>query len=250
MENKYINLTLENLDQEHVCCAISDKKHQCGVANKKNWLKKRIAEGHVFRKLDAKGKVFIEYAPLEKAWVPVTGENYLYIYCFWVSGSYKKKGHGKDLLQYCIDDAKSQGKSGVCILSAKKKKPFLSDPKYLKKFGFEVVDQIEDYELLAISFDGTNPEFTDSARQQKIDSDNLTIYYSTQCPYINNCIEEVSGYCKDADITLDLIEVNTLEKAKNVPSIFNNWALFNNGQFVTNHLVNEGFFKKMILNQK
>ena len=88
MSEQFINLTIENIDKEHLCCAIADKKHQAGVAVKKNWLKERIAEGHVFRKLDEKGKVFIEYAPLETAWVPVHGDNYLYIYCLWVAGSF------------------------------------------------------------------------------------------------------------------------------------------------------------------
>ena len=74
MSEQFINLTIENIDKEHLCCAIADKKHQAGVAVKKNWLKERIAEGHVFRKLDEKGKVFIEYAPLETAWVPVQRE--------------------------------------------------------------------------------------------------------------------------------------------------------------------------------
>ena len=78
--NEYINLEIENIEKEHICCAIGDKKHQMGVNTKKEWLKERIKEGHVFKKLNAKGKVFIEYAPLEKAWVPIDGENYIYIY--------------------------------------------------------------------------------------------------------------------------------------------------------------------------
>lgn len=88
----YINITTENIATEHLCCAIADKKHQCGVNDKRAWLSERLKEGHVFRKLDQKGKVFIEYAPLEKAWTPVEGTNYLYIYCLWVSGSFKGKG--------------------------------------------------------------------------------------------------------------------------------------------------------------
>lgn len=82
MCEKYINLEMDNITDEHLCCAISDKKHQIGVDAKKAWLSERIPEGHVFRKLDAKGKVFIEYAALETAWVPVNGLNYVYIYCF------------------------------------------------------------------------------------------------------------------------------------------------------------------------
>lgn len=247
MDNKYINLTIENLSDEHICCAISDKKHQLGVECKKQWLKDRIQEGHVFRKLDEKGKVFIEYAPLENAWVPVVGNNYVYIYCLWVSGSFKGKGYGKELLDYCIDSAKSEGKSGVCVISSKKKTPFLSDKKFMQKYGFEVVDEIDDqYELLALSFDGCKPRFTDNAKRQSIDSKKLTIYYGLQCPYIPNCIKEIEEYCSSNKIELDLIKVDTLEKAKNIPCVFNNWAVFNNGKFETLHLLNEGYLKKML----
>lgn len=245
MMNNYINITLDNIDSEHICCAIADKKHQCGVDVKKQWLKDRIPEGHIFRKLDQKGKIFIEYAPLEKAWVPVIGDNYIYIHCLWVSGSFKGRGHGKALLDYCINDAKNQGKSGVCILSSKKKKPFLSEKKYMLKNGFESVDNINDeYELMALSFDGTKPRFAESAKAQRIDTDDLTIYYALQCPYIPNCIEQVRAYCEANNIPLNLIHVDSLKTAKSLPCIFNNWAVFHKGQFVTVHLLNEGFLKK------
>ncbi|MGL4392345.1 MAG: GNAT family N-acetyltransferase [Fusobacteriaceae bacterium] len=247
MENNYINLTLENLEDEHLCCAIADKKHQAGVDCKKKWLKNRIKEGHVFRKLDAKGKIFIEYAPLEKAWVPVEGENYLFIYCLWVSGSFKGKGHGKDLLNYCIENAKKEKKSGICVISSKKKIPFLSDKKFFQSSGFDVVDTIGDnYELLALSFDKTKPNFIESAKKKTITSKSLTIYYGLQCPYIPNCIEQVKNYCENNSIDLNLIEVDTLEKAKKMPCIFNNWAVFHGGEFKTLHLLNEGYLKKML----
>jgi ribosomal protein S18 acetylase RimI-like enzyme len=246
VQNHYINLTLENIENEDLCCAISDKKHQCGVYTKKEWLKDRLLEGHVFRKLNQKGKVFIEYAPLEKAWVPILGDNYIYIYCLWVSGNFKGKGYGKELLQYCIEDAKNKNKSGVCIISSKKKKPFLSDKKFVQKFGFEAVDNIgDDYELLALSFDGTKPNFSETTREQAIQNKNLTIYYGMQCPYIPNCIAQVDSYCKNNNIQLDLFKIDTLEKAKSVPCVFNNWAVFYNGKFKTVHLLNEGYVKKI-----
>ncbi|WP_300363964.1 GNAT family N-acetyltransferase [Fusobacterium sp.] len=246
MNKHFINLTVENIDKEHLCCAISDKKHQMGVSAKKNWLKERIIEGHIFRKLDEKGKVFIEYAPLETAWVPIYGENYLYIYCLWVSGSFKGKGYAKSLIEYCINNAKEKGKSGVCILSSKKKKPYLSDKKFLLKCGFETVDTIKnDYELLALSFNGKKPYFSEKAKEMKINNKELTIYYSLQCPYILNCINQVEEYCNKNNIPLNIIAIDTLEKAKNLPCIFNNWAVFYNGKYKTNYLMNESFLKKM-----
>ena len=63
--NEYINLGPDNIEEEHLCCAIGDPKHQAGVARKKEWLKDRFPDGHVFRKLNARGKTFIEYEPVE-----------------------------------------------------------------------------------------------------------------------------------------------------------------------------------------
>lgn len=101
MSTDFINLTKENLANEHLCCIIRSKKLHPGVEAKREWLFDRLNEGHVFRKLDAKATVFIEYAPLETAWVPITGDNYYYIYCLWVSGSPKGNGYGRALMEYC-----------------------------------------------------------------------------------------------------------------------------------------------------
>ena len=64
-----------------------------------------------------------------------------------------------------------------------------------------------------------------------------------QCPYISNCIEQIKNYCANENIDLDFIEVNSLEKAKQMPCVFNNWAVFYQGKFETLHLLNEGNLK-------
>ena len=46
---------------------------------------------------------------------------------------------------------------------------------------------------------------------------------------------------------MDLVEVDTLEKAKAVPCVFNNWAVFYKGKLMTLHLLNEGYLKKMLV---
>ena len=243
---EYIRVTEENIEKEHICCAISSNR-DVQVVSKKAWLTERFRDGLVFLKSAERGKCFIEYIPAEMAWVPIWAEGYMYIDCLWVAGSYKGKGYGEALLQSCIDDAKAQGKSGICVLSSKKKKPFLSDKKFMLKYGFKVVDSINDeYELLALSLDGSQPQFTADARKQPIENKELTIYYGVQCPYIPNCIEQIYNYCENNQVPLQLIEVDTLEKAKQLPCIFNNWAVFYNGKFETVHLLNEGLLKKLL----
>ena len=44
--NEYINLSLENIEEEHICCAIGDPKHQEGVDCKKEWIKNKLKDGH------------------------------------------------------------------------------------------------------------------------------------------------------------------------------------------------------------
>ena len=49
-----VKLTHENIDKEHICCAISNNK-DIQVISKKNWLKERLEEGLVF----LKGKLWV-----------------------------------------------------------------------------------------------------------------------------------------------------------------------------------------------
>ena len=127
---EYIRVTKDNLEKEHICCAISNNK-DVQVSSKKAWLADRFDEGLVFLKSVERGKCFIEYIPAENAWVPINVDGYMYIDCLWVSGSFKGHGYSTELLDACIEDSKAKGRKGLCILAAAKKKPFLADPKFL-----------------------------------------------------------------------------------------------------------------------
>ena len=137
---EYIRVTKDNIESEHICCAISNNR-DIQVASKKAWLRSRFDEGLVFLKAAERGKCFIEYIPAENAWLPIVAEGYMYIDCLWVSGSFKGHGYSNELLEQCISDSKSKGRVGLCILTSGKKKPFLADPKYLKHKGFSVCDE-------------------------------------------------------------------------------------------------------------
>ena len=86
----YIKVTKDNIEEEHICCAISNN-NDVQVSSKKAWLSDRFDEGLVFLKSVERGKCFIEYIPAENAWNPIDAPGYMYIDCLWVSGSLK--GH-------------------------------------------------------------------------------------------------------------------------------------------------------------
>ena len=111
---EYIKVTNENIDKEHICCAISNN-NDIQVSSKKEWLKEQFREGLVFLKSAERGKCFIEYLPAENAWNLISADGYMYIDCLWVAGSFKGHGYGADLLDACMEDSKSKEKKGYVL---------------------------------------------------------------------------------------------------------------------------------------
>ena len=53
----------------------------------------------------------------------------------------------------------------------------------------------------------------------KIESEELTVYYDMQCPYIYKYIEMIKQYCETNDVPVSFIQVDTLQKAKELPCV-------------------------------
>lgn len=137
----YIEITKDNIEDNHICCALGTKQYEHAVNEKKRWLKARMDEGLVFYRLHERAKVFIEYLPANEAWVPINAPNFMYINCLWVSGRYKNNGHAKRLLDKCIADAKACGMDGIIHIAGKKKLPYLSDKHFFEHMGFTLQDE-------------------------------------------------------------------------------------------------------------
>ena len=229
----YIRITKDNIGREHICCAMSGKQSVV----KKEWLKQRFEEGLVFYRSEEQGKCFIEYIPAENAWVPMEAPGYLYINCLWVSGSMKGHGYSNDLLDECIRDAKTQGRKGLCILSSeKRKKEFLSDPKYIAYKGFSVSDTSETgitLMYLPLDSDAEPPKFKECARHPKAEEDGFVLYYTDQCPYTYYWVPRVEEVAKEHHIPLKVIHITDKESAQNVPAPVTTYALFRDGKFLT-----------------
>ncbi|MCP3921455.1 MAG: GNAT family N-acetyltransferase [Desulfobacterales bacterium] len=233
----YINLTSENIDTEHICCAFSDKKCKESYELKKKWLKKEFENGYVFRRLDERAKVFIEYGPAEKAWVPIKAPNQTLINCFWVSGKYKKNGHGKALLQYAIDDSIAQGKDGLVTIVGTKKFHFMSDTKWFLKQGFEISESTESgFSLLVRKL---NPKAKKVSFNQSVlcappDNKGFVVYYSNRCPFseyhVKNSLAETMG---KRNLPLKVIKFETMEQAQESPTPATIFSIFYKGKFVT-----------------
>ena len=233
-----ISLNKENIDKEHICCAISDKKCRDSYQLKKEWLKKEFDNGYVFRRIDARAKVFIEYGPAEKGWAPIDASNYLLINCFWVSGKYKGNGYGKKLLQMAIDDAKTQNKEGLVTIVGSKKFHFMSDTKWLLRQGFEVVDTTPaGFSLLALAFNkkAESPQFKPCAQSSTIEhTADITVYFSNRCPFSEyHAHESLKETAKKRGLSLEIIKLDTVAKAQASPTPATIFSLYFKGKFIT-----------------
>jgi len=242
---EYIRVTKENIDSEHICCAIASNK-DLQVISKKAWLKERLEEGLVFLKANIRGKCFIEYIPAENAWVPINAENFMHINCFWVAGACKGNGYANELLEQCISDAKVKGKSGITVISSEKKMSFLSDPKYLSYKGFKIADTAKPYfTLMYLPFDenAKAPQFKACAKAPRTDGSGFALYYTSACPYTAKYVPLIEQYALSNGIAFQSIHLDSGEKARNAPVAWTNYALFYNGEYITNEILSEKKFQ-------
>lgn len=217
---EFVKLTHENIDQEHICCAISSNK-DIQVMSKKNWLNDRLDEGLVFLKGNVRGKCFIEYIPAEYAWIPIEAKGYMYIDCLWVSGKFKGQGYSNLLLDACIKDSKENGKKGLVVLSSKKKMGFLSDSKYMGYKGFQTADIAEPYfELMYLPFEkgAELPHFRYTVHEHEAMPKGFVLYYTNQCPFTAKYVPILENMAKTRNVVFQSVHVQTREDAQNAPS--------------------------------
>lgn len=159
-----------------------------------------------------RGKCFIEYIPAENAWNPIDADGYMYIDCLWVAGSFKGNGYSTDLLNACIEDSKNKGKKGLCILAAAKKKPFLADPKF----------------------------------QPHIDDSGYVLYYTSQCPFNAKYVPVLEEVAKEQNVEFKAIHIKSKEMAQNAPTPITTYALFCDGEYISNEQMNDKKFLKLL----
>ena len=172
----------------------------------------------------------------------------MYIDCLWVSGSFKGHGYSNDLLTACIEDSKEKGKKGLCILSSAKKKPFLADPKYLTHKGFSVCDEADNgIQLWYLPFTPNEkiPKFKECARHPHVNKSGYLLFYTSQCPFNAKYVPAVERTAKEYGIAFKAIHIESKEDAQNAPTPITTYALFYNGEYLTNEQMNEAKFLKL-----
>ncbi|MBR0430387.1 MAG: YoaP domain-containing protein, partial [Lachnospiraceae bacterium] len=136
----------------------------------------------------------------------------------------------------------------LCILCASKKKPFLADPKFLKYKGFVVSDEADNgIQLWYMPFDknAKAPVFKECAKHPHIEEKGYVLYYTNQCPFNAKYVPVLEQTAKENGIAFKAIHLESKEEAQNAPTPITNYALFHDGEYVTNEQMNDKKFLKL-----
>ena len=127
--------------------------------------------------------------------------------------------------------------------------PYLSDPKYLRYKGFAVADKAEPYyELMYLPFeaDAPKPYFRQSVKSPKINEQGFVLYYAHQCPFTAKYVPLIENVAKTKSVPFKAVRLEKTEEVQNAPAPFTSYSLFYNGEFVTNEILSDKKFEKLM----
>ena len=117
-----------------------------------------------------------------------------------------------------------------------RKREFLADPKFLTYKGFCTAD-ISDCGInlmyLPIESGTQPPHFKECAKHPVIKEAGFVLYYTDQCPYTYYWVPRVQEAAKEHGIPFKATHITDKESAQNVPAPVTTYALFRDGQFLT-----------------
>lgn len=205
------------------------------------------AEGHVFCKLRGNGCAFVEYAPLETAWVPVLGENYLYLYCLWVQGAPKGQGYGRALMERCIADARPKAvRVSVCWARRSRRRGSPTRASHgnsaLRRSIRRANTSCWRCALTMRSRRASCP-VPNGRRLTKRGSWPIS---ATSARSSRSAWRSCKATARHTASRADFRHVDSLEMAKSLPCVFNNWAVFWNGQLATVNQIDGAGLEKII----
>lgn len=86
----------------------------------------------------------------------------------------------------------------------------------------------------------------DNAKKPHIDKQGFAVYYSHGCPFTAKYAPIVEQTAKDNDILFESVLIDSKEKAQTAPCAWTNYAVFHNGNYITNEILNEKKFFELV----
>ena len=86
------------------------------------------------------------------------------------------------------------------------------------------------------------PKFRECAKHPAIEETGFVLYYTDQCPYTYYWVPRVQEVAKEHGIPFKTVHITDKESAQNVPAPVTTYALFRDGQFLTQSIQSDKKF--------
>ena len=77
-------------------------------------------------------------------------------------------------------------------------------------------------------------------RQRKV------LYYTSQCPFNAKYVPVLEQTAKENGIPFQAVHIESRQEAQNAPTPVTNYALFHDGEYITNEQMNDKKFLKLV----
>ncbi len=225
---------------------VANSRH-IGYLPKLDWVRKRLSEGMKIYLLKQGKSVrgILEFIPGEFAWRAVKAPGYLFIHCLWIySKDLMAGGYGSQLVKKCVEDARSQKKLGVAVLTSSG--PWMADSRVYVQNGFKQVSAPDRFELLVRQFNpGPLPEICDwtkSLRQLQ----GWHLVYAEQCPMLVKSVYDLQEAAREHGINLQVRRLETAREAQAAPSLYSVFSLVRDGRLLADHYVSRTRFQNIV----
>jgi L-amino acid N-acyltransferase YncA len=252
MKDKFEIRTVDagNMDKSGFFCYMSKRKEP-GYKMKRDWLEARFAEGMKIKILHEDGgrdTGFIEYIPGEHAWRAIHAAGYMVIHCLWVVGKGKGKGYGRNLIEECVEDARTQKMKGVAMLTSDR--TWLAGKDIFDHNGFKEVGSASPFHLMALCF-GSAPEPSlprNWTERAQIFGRGLTVIRTAQCPYIENGAKDILAFAKEKGMRARSVEFKSAQEVQEQsPSPYGVFGTVLDGQLLAYQYLLRKDFEKLLL---
>ena len=96
----------------------------------------------------------------------------------------------------------------------------------------------------------TLPKFKTCAKKVKIKDKGYVLYYTNQCPFNGKYVPIIEEVAKKNKINFKVIKLKNKKEAQSAPTPVTTYALFYNGEYVTNEQMNDKKFLKLAKDNK
>ena len=90
------------------------------------------------------------------------------------------------------------------------------------------------------------PKFKECAKRPHIEEQGYVLYYTSQCPFNAKYVPIVEETAKKNNVRFQAVHLRSREEARNAPTPITTYALFYNGEYLTNEQMNDKRFLKLL----